>query len=93
MAVSDLVQFHDTTLRDGVQSLWAMYLRYGALEAVLDELDQGGMINVEPSPCFILSIFKNAVFNLKEDPWEICSIMEKKGKEHEGRRRRHRSRR
>jgi len=33
MAESDLVQFHDTTLRDGVQSLWGMFVRHGAVDA------------------------------------------------------------
>ena len=83
MGVSDLVQFQDTTLRDGVQSLWAMKLRYGAQEAVLDQLDQGGMLNVEPNPIHSV-YFKNAVFNLKEDPWEMCRLWKRKIKNMRG---------
>ena len=83
MSVSDVVQFQDTTLRDGVQSLWAMGLRYGAMEAVLDELDQGGMMYVEPN--MVHSVyFKNAVFNLREDPWEICRLWKRKIKNMRG---------
>jgi len=83
MSESDLVQFHDTTLRDGVQSLWAMGLRHGAMDAVLDELDQAGMINVEVSMAHTVH-FKNAVFNLKEDPWEICRLWKRKVKNMKG---------
>ena len=79
MSASDLVKFHDTTLRDGVQSLWAMYVRHGALEAVLDELDQGGMINVESNVMHPL-FFKNTVFTLKEDPWKMCRLWKRKVK-------------
>ncbi len=77
MSVSNVVEFHDTTMRDGVQSLWAMGLRHGAQEPLLSELDQGGMINVElnmPHPLY----FKNAVRFLKEDPWETCRLWKRK---------------
>ena len=83
MSENDLVQFHDTTLRDGVQSLWAMGLRYGAMDAVLDELDQSGMINIEPSMAHTVH-FKNAVFNLREDPWEMCRLWKRKTKNMSG---------
>lgn len=83
MAESDLVQFHDTTLRDGGQSLWGMFVRHGAVEAVLDELDRGGMINVETNMIHPV-YFKNAVFILKEDPWETCRLWKRKTKNMRG---------
>jgi pyruvate carboxylase len=32
------VMFYDTTLRDGVQSLWAMKMTYGMIDAVAGEI-------------------------------------------------------
>jgi oxaloacetate decarboxylase alpha subunit len=77
MSVSNVVEFHDETLRDGPQSLWAMGLRYGMMDAVLSELDQGGMIEVMLNMCHAL-FFKMAVRFLKEDPWETCRLWRRK---------------
>ena len=34
------VEFYDTTMRDGAQSLWAMRMTYGAHDAISSELDE-----------------------------------------------------
>ena len=41
------VRFIDTTLRDGAQSLWALGLRSGMIEAVGADLDRAGFDAVE----------------------------------------------
>ena len=85
MGVSNLVQFHDTTMRDGVQSLWAMGLRHGAQDPLLSELDQGGMINVElnmPHP----SLLQECCSLFERRSMGDVSVVEKKNKEYEGRR-------
>jgi len=79
MSVSNVVEFHDETLRDGPQSLWAMGLRYGMMDAVLSELDQGGMIEIQLNMCHAL-FFKMAVRFLNEDPWETCRLWRRKVK-------------
>ncbi len=79
MSVSNVVEFHDTTLRDGAQSLWAMNMRCGMMDAVLSELDQSGIVSIEMNlahPIF----FKMAVRFLKEDPWETSRLWKRKVK-------------
>ena len=58
------VYFHDTTFRDGAQSLWAMYVNYGMWEAIGPLLEQAEFTSVEMLsvyPKFIPSkgIYKN----------------------------------
>ncbi len=41
------VRFVDTTFRDGSQSLWAMNMRRGMMEAVAADLDRAGLDVIE----------------------------------------------
>jgi oxaloacetate decarboxylase alpha subunit len=67
------VQFVDTTFRDGSQSLWAMGMRTGMMEAVAEQMDQAGFkvieVPVNSHP------FKKMVRDLKEDPWAMCRML------------------
>jgi oxaloacetate decarboxylase (Na+ extruding) subunit alpha len=42
-----MVTFHDTTFRDGPQSLWGMKMNYGMIDAVASEMDQAGFASIE----------------------------------------------
>ncbi|MCP4576011.1 MAG: hypothetical protein GY846_06980 [Deltaproteobacteria bacterium] len=44
------VYFHDTTFRDGVQALWAMYVNNGMWEAVGPYIDKAGFKSVDVLP-------------------------------------------
>lgn len=70
------VKFVDTTLRDGHQSLWALGMRYGMMDAVAAELDQAGFAAVEVPAA--VSYLKKAVRDLKEDPWATLRLLARK---------------
>ncbi|MCP4576539.1 MAG: hypothetical protein GY846_09685, partial [Deltaproteobacteria bacterium] len=66
------VYFHDTTFRDGVQSLWAMYVNYGMWEAVGSFIDKAGYQTVE-----ILPVAPEwSVRWYKEEPWKREKLIE-----------------
>ncbi|OLT21334.1 hypothetical protein BJF78_34355 [Pseudonocardia sp. CNS-139] len=67
------VRFLDTTFRDGSQSLWAMGIRHGMMEALAADLDRAGfdVVEVPANPIF----FKKMVRDLKEDPWETMRML------------------
>jgi oxaloacetate decarboxylase alpha subunit len=70
------VQFVDTTLRDGHQSLWAFSMRTGMMEAVAADLDRAGFKAIEVP---ILGIFiKKCIRDLKEDYWELARLLARK---------------
>jgi len=67
------VQFGDTTFRDGSQSLWAMGIRTGMIEAVAESMDRVGFQMIEVP---MLGIFwKKIIRDLKEDPWELARLV------------------
>ena len=67
------IRFVDTTFRDGSQSLWAMGIRYGMMDALAADLDNVGydVIEVPANPIF----FKKFVRDLKEDPWQVMRML------------------
>ena len=67
------VRFIDTTFRDGAQSLWALGLRTGMIEAVADEMDRAGFDAVEVPVNGIY--MKKLVRDLKEDPWDLARMV------------------
>ena len=70
------VQFIDTTLRDGHQSLWAFGMRTGMMEAVAADLDRAGFKAIEVP---ILGIFiKKCIRDLKEDYWALARLLARK---------------
>ena len=70
------VQFVDTTLRDGHQSLWAFSMRTGMMEAVAADLDRAGFKAIEVP---ILGIFiKKCIRDLKEDYWALARLLARK---------------
>ncbi|WP_285766686.1 hypothetical protein [Peribacillus sp. SI8-4] len=70
------LQFVDTTLRDGTQSLWAAESRTGMVEAVAEDLDRSGFQVVEV-PLMPYN-FKKIIRELKEDPWSLAEMVGKK---------------
>jgi len=70
------VDFVDTTLRDGSQSLWASGMRSGMMEAVADDLDKVGFKFIEIPTNSIF--FKKIVRDLKEDPWALMRTLAEK---------------
>lgn len=70
------VRFVDTTFRDGSQSLWALGLRSGMIEAVAPSMDRAGFDAIEVP---VTGIFvKKFVRDLKEDPWEMSRMVAQK---------------
>lgn len=62
------VEFVDTTLRDGQQSLWALQMRTDMMAPALADIDRAGFRELEftiPGTQFV-----RAVRDLHEDPWE-----------------------
>ena len=70
------VLFSDVSLRDGVQSLWAMNMSYGMYDAVADQLDLAGYDHIE-LPMHAVYM-KMAVRYLKENPWDTMKIFKRK---------------
>jgi oxaloacetate decarboxylase alpha subunit len=70
------VSFIDTTFRDGSQSLWALGMRTGMIEAVAESMDQAGFAAVEV-PVVGINM-KKLVRDLKEDPWELARMVARK---------------
>ena len=70
------VRFIDTTFRDGSQSLWALGMRTGMMEATAEFMDRAGFEAIEVP---VTGIFmKKFVRDLKEDPWEMSRVVAKK---------------
>ncbi len=70
------VRFIDTTFRDGSQSLWALGLRAGMMEAVAEEVGRAGFAAVEVPVGGIF--FKKIIRDLREDPWEMARMVARK---------------
>lgn len=67
------VRFVDTTLRDGQQSLWALNMRFGMIEAVAESIGRAGFDVVEVP---ITGLYmKKFVRDHKEDPWEVARMV------------------
>ena len=66
------IEFVDTTLRDGHQSLWAESMRTGMMLAVADRMDRAGFRGME---LISSSHIKKCVRELREDPWERVRLV------------------
>lgn len=70
------IQFVNTTLRDGSQSLWASGLRTGVINAVAEDIDRAGFSCSEVP---VVGLYmKKFVRDLKEDPWAMARLVAKK---------------
>ncbi len=67
------VRFIDTTFRDGSQSLWALRMTTGMMEAVAEPMDRAGFAAIElpMNPIY----FKKFVRDHREDPWAMMRLM------------------
>lgn len=70
------IEIHDTTFRDGAQSLWAMRVYYGMLDATLSEMDQAGFSCIEVPVTKSYITVANRF--LKENAWETFRLCERK---------------
>ncbi|MBI2318882.1 MAG: hypothetical protein HYU75_18290, partial [Betaproteobacteria bacterium] len=69
------VHFIDTTFRDGSQSLWALGMRPGMMEAVAESMDRAGFDVIEvPGGNYM----KKCVRDLKEDRWAMMAMLARK---------------
>ena len=60
------IQFVDTTLRDGQQSLWALGMRTGAMLPIAEQMDRIGFESME---FFVSIMIKKYIREHKENPW------------------------
>lgn len=60
------INFVDTTLRDGQQSLWALGMKTGSMLSIADEMDQAGFESME---FFVSIMIKKYVREHKENPF------------------------
>lgn len=74
--MAKVLNFVDTTTRDGSQSNWAAGMPVGMMEAVLEDIDKAGFRSL-CVPLMQLQ-FKKVVRDLKEDPWEMVRMFAEK---------------
>jgi oxaloacetate decarboxylase (Na+ extruding) subunit alpha len=70
------VEFYDTTMRDGAQSLWAMEMRHGTIDQVAHLLDEAGYSYIE-TPVNGMTA-KHQVRWMKENPWDLAHLLGQK---------------
>lgn len=62
------IEFIDTTLRDGQQSLWALNMTTDMMTPIMPELDRTGFAAAE---FFVPNVqLRKMMLDLKEDPWQ-----------------------
>lgn len=66
------LSFVDTTLRDGPQALWSLFMRTGMMLPIAETIDNVGYQAVE---VMSTAEFKKCVRDLKEDPWERLRLL------------------
>lgn len=72
------IQYIDTTLRDGQQSLWALNMRINMMLPALEALDKAGFESME---FFLPNIqLKKMTRELHEDPWQWLKLGAKAAK-------------
>lgn len=76
--MSNKVQFVDTTLRDGNQSLWALLMSTSMMLPIAEQLDAAGFKAVD---LIAPAHFKTIVRDLRENPWERIRLMAEKVKD------------
>ena len=67
-----VVNFTETVLRDGNQSLMATRMSSAEYEAILDRMDQAGYYSVE---CWGGATFDSCLRFLNEDPWDRLRLL------------------
>ena len=61
------INFTETVLRDGQQSLIATRMQYNEFEPILEKMDNAGYYSIE---CWGGATFDSCLRFLNEDPWE-----------------------
>ena len=74
--MAKVLNFIDTTTRDGSQSNWAAGMPIGMMDAVLEDIDQAGFRSL---CCPLMQLqFKKVIRDLKEDPWAMIRMFAEK---------------
>ena len=74
--MAKVLNFIDTTTRDGSQSNWAAGMPIGMMDAVLEDIDKSGFRSL---CCPIMQLqFKKVIRDLKEDPWAMVRMFAEK---------------
>ncbi len=74
--MAKVLNFIDTTTRDGSQSNWAAGMPVGMMEAVLEDIDKAGFRSL---CCPLMQLqFKKVIRDLKEDPWAMVRMFAEK---------------
>jgi oxaloacetate decarboxylase (Na+ extruding) subunit alpha len=74
--MAKVINFIDTTTRDGSQSNWAAGMPVGMMEAVLEDIDKAGFRSL---CCPLMQLqFKKVIRDLKEDPWAMVRMFAEK---------------
>lgn len=71
----DTINFVDTTLRDGQQSLWACNMTTKMMLPVAHHLEEAGFESVELA---VGIFFKKMIRELREDPWERLHLIKQR---------------
>lgn len=70
--MKEIVNFIDTTTRDGAQSNWASGMPIGMMAEIVDDIDKAGYSAIDAP--FVPVNFKKYVRDLREDPWEMVKL-------------------
>ena len=70
--MKDVINFVDTTTRDGSQSNWASGMPIGMMAEVIEDIDHAGYSAIDAP--YVPVNFKKYTRDLKEDPWEMVRM-------------------
>ncbi|NMB41614.1 MAG: hypothetical protein GX996_06740 [Firmicutes bacterium] len=67
-----IVNFVDTTMRDGAQSNWASGMPAGMMKEILEDIDKAGYAYIDAP--YVTPNFKKYTRDLREDIWEMVRM-------------------
>lgn len=73
--MKEVVNFVDTTMRDGAQSNWASGMPAGMMAEILEDIDNAGYAYIDAP--YVAVNFKKYTRDLREDIWEMVKMFGK----------------
>ncbi|NMB40704.1 MAG: hypothetical protein GX996_02060 [Firmicutes bacterium] len=73
--MKEVVNFVDTTMRDGAQSNWASGMPAGMMKEILEDIDNAGYAYIDAP--YVAVNFKKYTRDLREDIWEMVRMFGK----------------
>ncbi|WP_419658836.1 PycB4: pyruvate carboxylase, subunit B [Desulfosarcina variabilis str. Montpellier] len=70
--MKEMVNFIDTTTRDGAQSNWASGMPIGMMAEIINDVDKAGYAVIDAP--FVPVNFKKYTRDLRENPWEMVKL-------------------